>query len=294
MSDRFYSRFNLFKENNGNTYLNFSEFDLMSDDDDNSFISSFNTQGGVAFSSYYIAILNQATSQGYTKPSQRVQILQNDLIDRLVKYGIWDKLDILYVFAQDGGEDFATINWINPSGANSATLVNSPTFTSNQGFTGNLTSNWIDTNFNPATQGVQYKQNDASRYFFPHALGTGRFDGNSVGNNSIFLGSSASQRINSGANTSSPVITFNSTINPKSIHRTSSTAVTAYNGTIAQLVAQTSAAMTSVNQLIFRSGSGGSINYGNHTCAAYAMGASLISPLNDNFVGSWDIYKNAL
>jgi hypothetical protein len=290
MSDRFYSRFNLFKENNGNTYLNFSEFDSMSDDDDNLFLSSFNTNGGVAFNSYYIAILNQATSFGYTKPSQRVQILQNDLIDRLVKYDIWDKLDVLYVFAQDGDEDFGTINWINPSGANSANLVNSPTFTSNEGFTGNGTSSYIDTNFNPATQGVQYTQNNASRYFFPYAIGTGRFDGNTSGTNSMFLGVSASQRINAGANVSTPAITFNSTINTKSIHRTSATAITAYNDITAQSASQTSAAMTSVNQWILRS----STNYSTNTCAAYAMGASLISPLNDNFVGSWDIYKNAL
>jgi hypothetical protein len=293
MSDRFYSRFNLFKENNGKSYLNFSEFDLMSDDDDNSFISSFNTQGGVAFSSYYIAILNQATSQGYTKPSQRVQILQNDLIDRLVKYGIWDKLDILYVFAQDGDEDFGTINWINPSGANSATLVNAPTFIINQGIMGNGTSSYIDTNFNPLTQGVQYKQNDASRYFFVSTISTtaGRFDGNSLANrNQMVRGLTNAQRINAGANTLAVAADFTIVANTKSIHRTSATDVVLYNGITGVSGVQTSATMDSLNQWILRAGT----QYGAHTCGAYAMGASLISPLNDNFVGSWDIYKNAL
>lgn len=290
MSDRFYSRFNIFKGNNGQNNLNFSEFDSMSDDDDNLFLSSFNTNGGVAFNSYYIAILNQATSEGFAPPSLRVQILQNDFIDRLVKYDIWDKLDVLYVFAQDGDEEFGVINWKNPSGVISATLVNAPTFVINGGFTGNGTSSYIDTNFNPFTQGVQYTQNNASRYFFTHAIGTGRFDGNANGINSMIISTLNSQRINAGSNTVTPPIEFNSTANTKSIHRTSSTSITAYNSTTAQTGTQTSASITSLNQWILRS----SGNYGRHTCSAYAMGASLISPLNDNFVGSWDIYKNGL
>jgi hypothetical protein len=295
MSDRFYSRFNLFKENNGKSYLNFSEFDLMSDDDDNSFISSFNKQEGVAFNKFYQQILDKATSLGFTKPSQRVQILQNDLVNSLVEYGIWGKLDVLYVFAQDGGEDFGTINWISPSSAISATLVNSPTFVINGGFQGNGTSSYIDTNFNTATQGVDYTRNNASMYFFPHAIGssTTPFTGTiSSDFNRTQRNASFNQRISS-TNSLSASFDFDTTITAKSIHRTSSTNVTLYNGTASGTRTQTSSVLVSLNLLILRSFNSTAPQYGNHTCAAFSAGASLVAE-NTNFVNSWNTYKNSL
>lgn len=244
--------------------------------------------GGESFDADYQAILNKATALGYTLPSASVQAKQNTLLTSMKADGVWAKLDVFYVFAQDGGSAFATLNWKNPN-ANQSTLVNAPTFVSNQGFTGNGTSSYIDTNYNPATQGVQYTQNNASRYFFTHAIGTGRLDGNTSGTNSMFLGVSASQRINAGSNTAAPPIDFTSAVNTKSLHRTSSTAVTAYNSTTAQIAVQTSAAMTSVNQWILRS----STNYSTNTCAAYAMGASLIAE-HSAFIADWNTYKNSL
>jgi hypothetical protein len=43
-----------------------------------------------------------------------------------------------------------------------ATNVNSTTFTQYEGFTGNGTTMYLNTNYNPSTQGVNYKLNDAS------------------------------------------------------------------------------------------------------------------------------------
>lgn len=241
-----------------------------------------------AFDASYKAILARATFLGYTLPTLDQQVKQNKFLVTLKTIGVWNKLDVLYVFAQNGGFAFATLNWKNPS-ANQSTLINAPAFVSNGGFQGNGTSSYIDTNYNPATHGVQYTQNNASRYFFIHAISTGRFDGNTSGNNSIFLGVSGSQRINAGANLAAPVIDYNSTVNTKSIHRTSSSAITAYNGTTAQVAVQTSVLIATVNQLIFRS----STAYGAHTCAAYAMGASLISE-HTNFINAWNTYKSSL
>jgi hypothetical protein len=243
---------------------------------------------GFAYEDEYQAILDRATTLGYALPSDAVKLKQNTLLTSLKSTGVWSKLDVFYVFAQDGGSAFGTLNWKNPN-ANQSTLVNSPIFVSNGGFTGNGTSSYIDTNFNPSTQGVQYTQNNASRYFFTHAIGTGRFDGNTSGTNSMFLGVSASQRINAGSNTATPPIDFTSAVNTKSLHRTSSTAVTAYNSTTAQSATQTSAAMTSANQWILRS----STNYSTNTCAAYAMGASMISE-HTNFINTWNTYKSSL
>lgn len=243
---------------------------------------------GESFDADYQAILDKGTALGYTLPSASVQAKQNTLLASLKASGVWAKLDVFYVFAQDGGSAFATLNWKNPN-ANQSTLVSSPTFVSNGGFQGNGTSSYIDTNFNPTTQGIQYTQNNASRYFFTHAISTGRLDGNTSGVNSMFFGVSASQRINAGSNTAVPVIDFNSTANTKSIHRTSSTSITAYNSTTAQVAVQISAVMSSLNQFILRS----STAYGAHTCAAYAMGASLIAE-HSAFIADWNTYKNSL
>jgi hypothetical protein len=243
-----------------------------------------------AFDPDYSAILNRATALGYTLPSASVQAKQNTLLTSMKADGVWAKLDVFYVFAQDGGADFGTLNWKNPN-ANQANIASSPTFVSNGGLMGNGTSSFIDTNFNPFTQGVQYTQNNASRYFFTHAIsGSGRFDGNAAANrNSMVRGLTNAQRINAGTNISLVALDLNATVNTKSLHRTSATDITAYNSTTGASTTQASAAMDNLNQWILRSAG----NYGGHTCAAYAMGAELTAE-NTSFINTWNTYKSSL
>ena len=94
------------------------------------------------FDADYQAVLNYATTQGYTLPSAGQQIIQNQLVLDLKTAGAWSKLDTFGVFATDGDADFALIDWKRLS---DYTAVNSPTFTANEGFTGNGTSSYIDT-----------------------------------------------------------------------------------------------------------------------------------------------------
>lgn len=244
-----------------------------------------------AFDASYKAILDRATALGYTLPSADQQTKQNSFLVSLKTIGVWNKLDVFYVFAQNGGSAFATINWKNPN-TNQATLVNSPAFVVNGGLQGNGTSSYIDTNFNPFTQGVQYTQNNASRYFFTHAISTtsGRFDGNVLtSRNTMVRGLTNAQRINAGTNTASIALDFTTAVNTKSFHRTSATDIIAYNSTTGVSATQTSAAMDSFNQFILRAG----LQYGGHTCAAYAMGASMIAE-NTDFINSWNTYKSSL
>jgi hypothetical protein len=114
---------------------------------------------GGGFDADYQAVLNYATTQGYTLPSVGQQVKQNQFMLDLKSGGIWSKLDTFAVFANDGGADFALIDWKRLS---LYTNVNSCTFASNQGFTGNGTSSTINANFNASTSGVQYTQNNAS------------------------------------------------------------------------------------------------------------------------------------
>lgn len=243
------------------------------------------------FTTEYKAVLDRGTALSYTLPTTTTQQKQNKLLKSMKADGVWAKLDVFYVFAVDNNASaFATLNWKNPS-ANQSTLVSSPTFVNNGGFQGNGTSSYINTNFNPATQGVNYTLNDASRYFFSHAIVTGRFDGvDATNSNSITRGNVTSHRINSGTTgTLSGMFDYTTAVNTKSIHRTSSTSVTLYNSTTGSTFIQASTSVLSVNQFILK----GFTTFGSHTCAAYAMGASLISE-HSAFIADWNTYKNSL
>jgi hypothetical protein len=111
------------------------------------------------FDADYQAILDYATTQSYTLPSASQQIKQNQLLVDLKSAGIWSKLDTFAVFATDGSSNFALIDWKRLS---QYTAVNSPTFTNNQGFQGNGTSSYINTNFNLFSNSVNYAVNDSS------------------------------------------------------------------------------------------------------------------------------------
>jgi hypothetical protein len=118
----------------------------------------------------YQAVLDYATLQGYTLPSAGQQALQNQLVVDLKAAGVWSKLDTFAVFATDGNSNFALIDWKRLI---QYTAVNSPTFTTNQGFNGNGSSSYINTNYNATTQGVNYSLNSASNgaYLFENSLG---------------------------------------------------------------------------------------------------------------------------
>jgi hypothetical protein len=228
---------------------------------------------------------------GYTLPSASVQTKQNTFLAALKTSGVWNKLDVFYCFAQDGSKEFATINWKSPS-ANQCTLVNSPTWTSNQGFTGNGTSSYIDTNYQASGTG-NYTLNNASRYAYIRTLIANRVidgvDSSTANSTTTFV--SANQRINqSGGNLSASFDYSTSGAGMKSIHRTSSTSVTCYNDTTASSgLTATSTGLVTSNQCILRSLSG----YGSHQISMYAMGASMISE-NSDFVSAFATYLSSL
>jgi hypothetical protein len=233
------------------------------------------------FDSDYQAVLNYATTQGYTLPSASQQIKQNQLVLDLKVGGVWSKLDTFAVFANDGSSNFGLIDWKRLA---LYTAVNSPTWTSNVGFTGNGTSSYIDTNFNPSTQGVNYTIDNASRYTLFTGANT-TIDGNSLGtsNNQLRRGGSTLHTINS-TNTLNSSFSFseNSII---SIHRTSANDVTLFNNKTSGTRTQLSVSLPNANQFILRRTTG----YSDNTVKFYAMGASLVSE-NDAFVDALNTY----
>lgn len=81
------------------------------------------------------------------------------LINGLVTDGLWDKIDALWILATADATT-AGLNLKNTSFTLS--LTNSPTFTVDQGYTGNGTNQTISTGFAPASSGTAFSQNSAS------------------------------------------------------------------------------------------------------------------------------------
>ena len=106
-----------------------------------------------SFDADYQAVLDYATTQGYTLPSSGQQILQNQLVVDLKDAGVWSELDTFGVFATDGDSDFALIDWIRLT---DYTAVNSPTFVTNSGYLGDGVSACIATGLDLRDSGLNW------------------------------------------------------------------------------------------------------------------------------------------
>jgi hypothetical protein len=244
----------------------------------------------VAVNAEYQAVLNYADLNGYQRPSVAQCALQDALVGNLKTYDIWNKLDTFALFATNGDLNFALIDWKR---LNQYTVVNSPTFTVNQGITGNGTSSYIDTNFNPATNSVNYTLDNAGRFmYFTSVVTTNNaLDGTiSGGINRTLASGSASQSINSGNIDSSLVNWAGVTKYWRAINRTTSNDVVMISNTDVINKTATSTIITSTNQFVLRTAS---LYSSTNRIAFYAMGESLVSE-NTNFYNSIQNYITSL
>lgn len=113
---------------------------------------------GASYNAYVQAWIDKLTALGITAPSATVLTALSTMCDSIGNT-ILAKMDAIYLSAQDGSSQAATINLLSPNDT-AASLVNSPTWTSNQGHTGNGTSSYID--FNIVPDGTKnFKQDSA-------------------------------------------------------------------------------------------------------------------------------------
>jgi hypothetical protein len=246
----------------------------------------------VVYDTDYQALLNRAIALGYTLPSEAQQAKQNQLVLDLKSAGVWSRLDVFYMFATDGNSNFATLNWKAPS-SNQATLLNSPSFTSNGGFSGDGVSAYIDTNFNPFAGTINYKLNDASRYYWVDnrvTTGTNAFFEGLASNsaNATRNQNSSGQYINQSTTPTTPSYNF-AFDGFHGINRTSSTNLTFVNGTSTTNGTAVSVGIVNATQVIFRASS----NYNNCRMRFYAMGANMVSQ-NTDFYNAINTYLTSL
>jgi hypothetical protein len=81
-------------------------------------------------------------------------------IETMIADGVWAKIDALWVPRAHDAQA-GRLNWKSPSNF-ALTAVNSPTFTTDRGYEGNASSMYLNTGWNPATNGVNYTQNSMS------------------------------------------------------------------------------------------------------------------------------------
>lgn len=221
------------------------------------------------------SVLDEAQRQGFKKPLNTNAF--DAFVRDLVSSGIWDLLDVLYLFASDLGSDFnfRRINLINPN-KHLATPYGGLIWTS-EGVKGNGSNGYVDTSFNPNQDGINYKLNNASRMAVQFSepsstsVALNVIDGtaDSSTQNTMFNLIIAAQKINNGA--ADLVKTVNLRGNGfKALLRENDT-VTAVNKEKTEQVFSVASSVIDVNQVIFRRGNGFS-QLGN---TLYAMGASI-------------------
>lgn len=232
----------------------------------------------------FYAVVTYAVANSIALPSARNLQLFSQLVTGLKAGGFWSTMDCLWFMANDSasGQPFGRINWRNPSVAY-LTPVSSPTWTANTGYTFSG-ANYIDTNFNPATMGVNYTLNNAGRYaFIPARTATnnGIVDGNAIAVNDNAMRISASSTLNTINSGTTPLAVAQSTNQAywQSIMRTSSTVVTLTKDITLPTTA-TSSLIANSNQWIGRSGTASPLySFSGQSIAFYALGASI--PVSD-------------
>lgn len=187
--------------------------------------------------------LDYGIDQGYTPPSDEVVQAISDLVTGLKEEGIYQDLDLLYIFNQDGDASFATLNIIDPTQFK-ATVVNGVIHTPNTGFQGNGTDGYLNTGWIPDEDADAYTLDDGSAFTYvnnneiiePFEVSVQAvLSENVTGNpewNWIFsaLGGAALGRDSSG--TSSATITADERSVPASAYKSSNSGVAQGNGSI--------------------------------------------------------------
>lgn len=236
----------------------------------------------------------------FTKPNSTRLLLINDLVEGLISDGIWLKLDQLLVMAchtNTNGE--AQINWINP-GTFDCTLVNNPSFEIDRGFTGNGITQYINNQYNPFSDAVNYTLNNGficiyiRDDIYRNAIDFGSWDSFSgIQISPIWAGDIFRIRLNgvnaaTGFNTVSTGFFFS--------NRIDSTYIEGYRNKIKLIdTLNNSTSIPDLNLWSLGRNFSGSPNYlSNKQCSLNAVGSGLSQTNVNNFTDRVETYMDAI
>lgn len=226
-------------------------------------------------------VLDVAQTMGYAIPPLEKRLLLNRLMVDMKNIGFFQIQDTLSNFALGiaGFEQFRMIDWKKTG--NIYTPVDNPIFTP-QGVEGDGVAAYINTNFNPATMGVNYTLNNAGRGFVivqPFSDPISEAAGATASNRTnIGAGGSSVQRINSGPGSSSVSVNLSGN-GLKTISRDSIDSIRLTNKEEETNVTQPSNGIANETQHLLRTQSLFSTN----TFLNYLMGASMTYEQTQSF-----------
>lgn len=238
----------------------------------------------------YQAVLDYATTQGYTLPSASQQALQNQLVVDLKDAGIWSKLDIFYVFATDGDSDFATINWANPNSFQ-CSKVNSPGFTSNVGFNSNGTSSYLNTNWNPSSNASNFQLLSNSLHYAVRNVGEAHNGARDANDGNQITYTTFVQRHQGTAADFAQTITISQNSFWSSIRNNTSTAQYV-NSTLTRTITNTPSTLPNLNYYICAFNNGGTPFISQSAQISFLALGDQIS--NSTMYNAWTTYFNAI
>jgi len=152
---------------------------------------------------------------------------------------------------------------VNALTADLITNVNSTTFTAGEGFQGNGTTMYLNTNYNPSVDGVKYTLNSASFLsYFPNGINVAGYQGNFNGTTGFFWGLNAGT-LNGGVNDSSEDISsINSSVGLCGFIRSSSTNKNSVlNGILSSNITRNSIGIPNLNIYLLCSNNNGAISF---------------------------------
>ena len=92
-------------------------------------------------------------------PTDARKLLIDTLVGSLKTAGVWSKLDAFYMLAAADAQS-SLLNWVSTS--YNLTAINSPALEVDRGYTGDGSTSYLDTNFNPTTAvGAKFVQDSA-------------------------------------------------------------------------------------------------------------------------------------
>ena len=218
--------------------------------------------------------INAGVAAGDVRISNQIAQATDTVISSFKSAGVWTKFDVCWNAALDNTtlNHQDRLNIKNP--AVSKHTYSGTIQKTSVGFLPDGTVSYVDTNFNPVTQGVNYTQNSACRIMYlyaPPSIGI-RLDGvTGSAANTIAVASGTTQRINQGTNNLDVSIGYSGD-GLKAINRSDANNVQGYDRKVRQDAVRVSGAMTSSNQVIGRSTTN---TFSNACFSWYIMGGSL-------------------
>jgi len=111
---------------------------------------------GVLYAEESTALFAAMSSQ----PTDERKLQIDALIVSMKSTGVWSLLDVFYMFASHDSQA-ARLNWKNPGTLTATVAAGSPTFTTDRGYTGDGTTAYISTGYDPGVSSLGMAQNSA-------------------------------------------------------------------------------------------------------------------------------------